>query len=49
MSEQNSPITPDDWRRAADQVIKLSERVEASVPAKQNKDQGAKPRPPHPE
>ena len=49
MSENKSPITPDDWRRVADEVIKLSERAEASVPVKQDENQGARSRSPRSE
>lgn len=49
MDENKSAITVDDWKRAADQVIKLSERAEASVPVQKEENRGAGPRLSHSE
>jgi len=39
MNRDENAFTVDDWRRATDEVIKLSERVEAAVPQKREDDQ----------
>lgn len=38
MDRQQNVLTPEDWRKVTDEVIKLSERVEAIAPQKPESD-----------